>query len=83
MQSLDARLTALEAQQQAKPKPGGAAHIHAWCVEHGFDVVPPASLDMPSADYVKLVPTPALKALLEAHQGHNQPRAAMRPASPP
>lgn len=71
--TLDARLSALEAQAQAKPKPGGAARIHAWCMTNGFDVATPASPDMATADYIKLVPTPALKALLEAYRGDNRP----------
>ena len=66
MATLEARLKQLEAQQQAKPRPGGAARIHAWCMANGFPAVPlpPDGPDMPTRDYTKLLPIAVLKGIL-------------------
>lgn len=68
MQSLDARLKELEARALQSHRPGGAGRIHAWLTAHGIDVPPPESPDMLLTDFLKLMPTAALRAILEAHK---------------
>ena len=73
MQSLDARLKHLEAQAMKSHKPGAAGRIHAWCIAHGIEAPPPDHPDMLLTDYARQLPTHALKAIVEAHKGHNRP----------
>lgn len=60
MPTLDARLTALEAQTPARY--ASASDMHAWCAASGIDT--PALTDGDSAQWLTRVTTEALAAMM-------------------